>query len=92
MAGDGTTSVTVICGAQLKKCLELLDRGIHATVVSDAFAKAAQKAVEVHLLIESGEVDIPDFAWFQHGQFYFEKRSNLQRYAESYNWARFYHD
>ena len=49
VAGDGTTSVTVICGALLKKCLELLERGIHATVVSDAFAKAAQKAIEVSL-------------------------------------------
>lgn len=49
VAGDGTTSVTVICGALLKKCLELLERGIHATVVSDAFAKAAAKAIEVFL-------------------------------------------
>lgn len=47
MAGDGTTSVTVICGALLKKCLVLLERGIHATVVSDAFATAAAKAIEV---------------------------------------------
>ena len=47
VAGDGTTSVTVICGALLKKCLELLERGVHATVVSDAFAKAAAKAIEV---------------------------------------------
>ena len=42
--------MTVICGALLKKCLELLERGIHATVVSDAFAKAAQKAIEVSSL------------------------------------------
>ena len=49
VAGDGTTSVTVICGALLKKCLELLERGIHATVVSDAFAKAAKKGIEVSL-------------------------------------------
>ena len=47
MAGDGTTSVTVICGAMLQKCLDLLARGIHPTVISDAFAKAASKAVEV---------------------------------------------
>lgn len=46
-AGDGTTSVTVICGALLKKCLELLDRGVHPTVISDSFAKAAEKAVEI---------------------------------------------
>ena len=47
MAGDGTTSVTVICGALLQKCLDLLARGVHPTVISDAFAKAAQKAAEV---------------------------------------------
>lgn len=47
VAGDGTTSVVVICGALLKKALELLERGIHPTIVSDAFAKAANKANEV---------------------------------------------
>lgn len=47
VAGDGTTSVTVICGALLQKCLDLLARGIHPTVVSDAFAHAAMKAGEV---------------------------------------------
>lgn len=47
VAGDGTTSVTVICGALLKKCLELLERGVHPTIVSDSFNKAAEKAVEI---------------------------------------------
>ena len=47
VAGDGTTSVVVICGALLKKSLELLDRGVHPTVISDAFNRAAAKAVEV---------------------------------------------
>eukprot|EP00891_Asterochloris_glomerata_P008829 jgi/Astpho2/8829/fgenesh1_pm.00129_%23_7_t len=47
VAGDGTTSVTVICGALLKKCLDLLERGVHPTIISDAFLKAAQKANEV---------------------------------------------
>lgn len=46
-AGDGTTSVTVICGALLRKCLELLERGVHPTLISDSFAKAAQKAEEI---------------------------------------------
>lgn len=46
-AGDGTTSVTVICGALLRKCLELLEKGVHPTVISDSFARAAAKAVEV---------------------------------------------
>lgn len=47
VAGDGTTSVVVICGALLKKCMELLEKGVHPTVISDSFAKAAAKACEV---------------------------------------------
>ncbi len=47
MAGDGTTSVVVICGALLKKCQELLEKGVHPTIISDAFDKAAQKACQV---------------------------------------------
>ena len=46
-AGDGTTSVTVVCGALLRKCLELLERGVHPTVISDSFATAAEKASEI---------------------------------------------
>lgn len=51
VAGDGTTSVTVICGALLKKCLELLERGVHPTIVSDSFNKAAERAVQVRQLL-----------------------------------------
>ncbi|KAI8469132.1 MAG: chaperonin complex component [Monoraphidium minutum] len=47
VAGDGTTSVVVICGALLKKAQELLAKGVHPTVVSDAFSKAVAKANEV---------------------------------------------
>lgn len=47
VAGDGTTSVTVIAGALLKKSLELLEKGVHPTTISDAFSKAALKACEV---------------------------------------------
>lgn len=47
MAGDGTTSVVVLCGALLKKCMELLATGIHPTVISDAFLKASTKSCEV---------------------------------------------
>lgn len=47
VAGDGTTSVVVICGALLKKAQELLERGIHPTVISDSFNTAANKACEV---------------------------------------------
>ena len=36
VAGDGTTSVTVLCGSLLNKCIGLLNRGVHPTVISDA--------------------------------------------------------
>ena len=58
VAGDGTTSVTVICGALLKKCLDLLERGVHPTVISDAFNKAADRAVEVWCLFLLGLLHI----------------------------------
>ena len=47
MAGDGTTSVVVVCGALLTKCIDLLARGVHPTLISDAFGLAARKAVQV---------------------------------------------
>lgn len=47
VAGDGTTSVVVICGALLRKAQELLERGVHPTVVSDSFNKAVMKACEI---------------------------------------------
>ncbi|PNW83525.1 hypothetical protein CHLRE_05g234639v5 [Chlamydomonas reinhardtii] len=47
VAGDGTTSVVVICGALLKKCQELLEKGVHPTIISDAFFKASHKACEI---------------------------------------------
>lgn len=47
VAGDGTTSVVVICGALLKKCQELLEKGVHPTIISDSFSKAANKACEI---------------------------------------------
>ena len=46
VAGDGTTSVVVICGALLKKSLELLEKGIHPTLISEAFDRACRYAVK----------------------------------------------
>ena len=46
VAGDGTTSVTVLCGALLSKCMNLLEKGIHPTIISDSMNRAAQKACE----------------------------------------------
>ncbi len=46
-AGDGTTSVVVLAGSLLDACMNLLNRGIHPSVVSDAFQIAADKAEEI---------------------------------------------
>ena len=34
-AGDGTTSVVVLCGSLLDKCANLLEKGIHPTVIAE---------------------------------------------------------
>jgi T-complex protein 1 subunit delta len=47
VAGDGTTSVAVLCGALLDKCIGLLGRGVHPTVISDSMATACDKACEI---------------------------------------------
>lgn len=46
-AGDGTTSVVVVAGALLEAAEKLLQRGIHPTIISDAFQKAAMKSIEI---------------------------------------------
>ena len=46
-AGDGTTSVVVICGSLLEAAKKLLHRGIHPTTISEAFQVAQTKAVEI---------------------------------------------
>jgi len=46
VVGDGTTTVTVICGALLKKSLGLLDKTIHPALISDAVHKASAGAVK----------------------------------------------
>lgn len=46
-AGDGTTSVVVLCGALLGACESLLNKGLHPTQISEAFGLASKKAVEI---------------------------------------------
>lgn len=46
-AGDGTTGICVIAGALLQACSELLQKGIHPTMIADAFKQSAAKAIEV---------------------------------------------
>merc|ERR550519_555152 len=58
-AGDGTTSVVVIAGALLLAAEELLNKGIHAQVVTDAFLNAQEEAVRI-LEDMSIKVDLSD--------------------------------
>lgn len=46
-AGDGTTSVVIVAGSLLEAAEKLLQKGIHPTIISDAFQLAARKAVEI---------------------------------------------
>ncbi|XP_074601884.1 chaperonin containing TCP1 subunit 4 [Brevipalpus obovatus] len=46
-AGDGTTSVVIIAGSLLEAARKLLGRGVHPTIISEAFMSAAQKCVEI---------------------------------------------
>ena len=46
-AGDGTTGICVIAGSLLQACSELLSKGIHPTLIADAFKGASAKAVEI---------------------------------------------
>lgn len=59
VAGDGTTTVTVLCGSLLSRCLGLLEKGVHPTLVSEAFQLASDKAVEV-LKAMATPVDLGD--------------------------------
>lgn len=47
VAGDGTTSVVVMCGALLSAALDLLGSGIHPSAISDAFQVALEKSLEI---------------------------------------------
>lgn len=46
-AGDGTTSVVVIAGSLLGAAERLLAKGIHPTIISESFQRAAAHAVKV---------------------------------------------
>jgi T-complex protein 1 subunit delta len=46
-AGDGTTSVVVIAGSLLGACMNLLEKGIHATQINEAFGRAHVMAAEI---------------------------------------------
>lgn len=58
-AGDGTTSVVILAGSLLDACSKLLNKGIHPTVISEAFQVAAKKACEV-ITAMAQPIDIND--------------------------------
>ncbi|RLI36314.1 thermosome subunit, partial [Candidatus Bathyarchaeota archaeon] len=42
--GDGTTTSVIIAGELLSKAEELIEKGIHPTVIIDGYRKAAERA------------------------------------------------
>lgn len=60
-AGDGTTSVVVLAGSFLSAAEKMLQKGIHPTIIAEAFTKASAKAVE-YLTEMSTPVDLGDKA------------------------------
>lgn len=45
--GDGTTSVVILAGALIEKAEELIDKGVHPTIIVDGYHKSAAKALEI---------------------------------------------
>lgn len=58
-AGDGTTSVVVLAGSFLGAAEKMLQKGMHPTIIAEAFLKASAKAVE-YLTEMSTPVDLAD--------------------------------
>ncbi|GEQ71462.1 hypothetical protein JCM33374_g5146 [Metschnikowia sp. JCM 33374] len=48
-AGDGTTSVAILTGALLGAAEKLLNKGIHPTLIGEAFQRAAARVCQVFL-------------------------------------------
>ena len=44
--GDGTTSAVVFAGALLEQAEDLIDKGVHPTIIVDGYRKAADRALE----------------------------------------------
>lgn len=60
-AGDGTTTVVIMAGSLLDAAQKLLARGIHPTIISESFQRAAVKAAEIleemSMSVELGDRD-----------------------------------
>merc|ERR1719487_2044360 len=44
-AGDGTTSVVVLTGALLEKAQNLLDQGVHPSILAESWKRAGKQAI-----------------------------------------------
>lgn len=58
-AGDGTTSVVVLAGSLLGAAEKMLQKGMHPTIIAEAFLRASAKSVEFLTEI-STPVDLND--------------------------------
>lgn len=58
-AGDGTTSVVILAGAFLDKAEKLIERGLHPTTISEGYALALKKSIEVINRVAK-KIDIED--------------------------------
>jgi len=47
MVGDGTTTAVIIVGALMERAEELLEQGIHATVIAEGYRMGMNKALEI---------------------------------------------
>ena len=45
--GDGTTSAIIISGELLKQAENLIDQGVHPTIISNGYRMASEKALEI---------------------------------------------
>lgn len=61
--GDGTISTIVILGSLLKGAEELLDKGVHPTIIVSGYKKATQKALK--LLNEASQFIPVDYEWLK---------------------------
>lgn len=58
-AGDGTTSVVILAGSFLDKAEKLIERGLHPTTISEGYALALKKSIEVINKV-ARKIDIED--------------------------------
>ena len=64
-AGDGTTSVVVLCGALLDAAQQLLDKGIHPQTIATAFVDAAGQVGTIYLELHFWAFRLLGFKGFQ---------------------------